>query len=136
MGRRVQLCLLLALVAVPALADRVYWGCLYGEPKTLHAGGTDCTQTVSCNRMSLTCRRGANVLFTVKDFADYIAVSEDGAFIVGLSDRGSEKAFWIRNSHGDILSRKTHLIGPHYWIGVHYCAESVSCDDRDVQLLR
>lgn len=125
-GRCVRLCLFLALVTVAALADRVYWGCLYGAPKTLHAGGIDCTQTVSCNSMNLNCRRGANVLFTVKDFADYIAVSDDGAFIAGLSNRGSENAFWIRNSHGDILNRKTHSLGPYYWRGVHYCAESVS----------
>jgi hypothetical protein len=125
-GRGVRLCLFLALVTVSALADRVYWGCLYGGPKILHAGGIDCTQTVSCNSMNLSCRRGANVLFAVKDFADYIAVSEDGAFIVGLSNRGSENAFWIRNSHGDILNRKTHSLGPYNWHGVHHCAESTS----------
>jgi hypothetical protein len=48
--------------------------------------------------MILTCSRGAEQLFTVKDFADYVAASDDGQYTVGLSNRGSENAFWIRNS--------------------------------------
>jgi hypothetical protein len=62
----------------------------------------------------------------VNDFADYIAASEDGRYIVGLSNRGSENAFWIRDSRGKVIERKTHFLGPHYWSGIHYCSKSVT----------
>ena len=76
--------------------------------------------------MILSCSRGAEPLFTVNDFADYIAASDDGQYVVGLSNRGSENAFWIRNSRGDVIERKTHSLGPHYWQGIHYCSRSVT----------
>jgi hypothetical protein len=76
--------------------------------------------------MVLTCRRGAESLFTVNDFADQIAASDDGRYIVGLSNRGSLNAFWIRDSSGKVIDRKTHFFGLHYWLGVHYCSETVT----------
>jgi hypothetical protein len=76
--------------------------------------------------MILSCSRGAESLFTVSDFADYIAASVDGRYIVGLSNRGSENAFWIRDSHGKVIERKTHAFGPRHWWGIHYCEESVT----------
>jgi len=76
--------------------------------------------------MILSCSRGAESLFTVRDFADYIAASADGQYIVGLSNRGSENAFWIRDAHGKVIEQKTHGSGPHHWSGIHYCQESVT----------
>ncbi len=76
--------------------------------------------------MTLSCRRGSDALFTVNDFADYVAASNDRRYIVGLSNRGSENAFWIRDTHGRVIERKSHFEGPHYWFGIHYCSESVS----------
>jgi hypothetical protein len=76
--------------------------------------------------MILSCSRGAEALFRVDDFADYVAASDDGRYIVGLSNRGSENAFWIRDSHGMLIERKTHFFGTHYWLGIHYCSESVT----------
>jgi hypothetical protein len=76
--------------------------------------------------MILSCSQGAESLFTLRDFADYIAASPDGQYIVGLSNRGSENAFWIRDSHGKVIERKTHAFGLHQWWGIHYCNESVT----------
>jgi len=76
--------------------------------------------------MILSCSRGSEALFTVADFADYVAASDDGRYIVGLSNRGSENAFWIRDSHGKVIKRKTHFLGTHYCLGIHYCSESVT----------
>jgi len=115
--------------------------------------------------MILSCSRGADPLFTASDFADYIAASDDGQYIVGLSNRGSENAFWVRDTRGNVIQRKTHFLGPDYWRGIHYCSESVtnvrewfdgkapdvrfqfrdaklvqvavrSCDGKDLRLLR
>ena len=117
---------LLAILPVVALADSVFWGCAYGEPKMLRSGQTVCRQEVrDCNRMSLTCSRGSRKLFTVEDFADYIAASDDSRYIVGLSNRGSVNAFWIRDSAGKLIEWKTHSLGAHHWKGVHYCMESL-----------
>jgi hypothetical protein len=124
--RGIGVCLL-ALLPFPAFADRVFWGCVYGEPQLLRSGQITCRQEVrDCKRMILSCSRGTKSLFTVDDFADYIAASDDGQYIVGLSNRGSENAFWIRNSQGEVIERKTHLLGTHYWLGIHYCSESVT----------
>ena len=110
-----------------ALADRVFWGCTYGEPQVLRSGPIACRQEVpQCKNMILSCSRGAESLFTVRDFADYIAASADGQYIVGLSNRGSENAFWIRDAHGKVIEQKTHGSGPHHWSGIHYCQESVT----------
>jgi hypothetical protein len=76
--------------------------------------------------MTLTCRRGDGQLFVVDDFADFIAASDDGRYIVGLSNRGSENASWIRTSDGRLLKRKTHAVGRNNWVGLHYCSETVS----------
>ena len=117
----------MAMVPVAAFADRVFWGCGYGEPQVLHSGPIACRQEVRlCTNMILSCSRGAESLFTVNDFADYIAASTDGQYIVGLSNRGSENAFWIRDSYGKVIERKTHDFGLHHWWGIHYCEASVT----------
>jgi hypothetical protein len=100
----------------PALADRVFWGCSYGEPQILRSGPIASRQEVrQCKNMILSCSRGAESLFTASDFADYIAASADGRYIVGLSNRGSENAFWIRDSHGKVIERRTHTFGLRHW---------------------
>src|SRR5260221_615019 len=67
----------LALLPAAASADRVFWGCGYGEPRTLRSGQITCRQEVrQCKNMILSCSRGAEPLFTVSDFADYIAASD------------------------------------------------------------
>src|SRR4051812_45652733 len=110
---RVLLCCLVML-PVAAFADRVFWGCSYGDPQVLRSGQIACRQEVrQCKTMILSCSRSGQALFTVGDFADYIAASDDGRFIVGLSNRGSENAFWIRDSQGKVIERKTHFFGPH-----------------------
>jgi hypothetical protein len=76
--------------------------------------------------MLLSCSRGPEPLFAVDDFADYVAASEDGQYVISLSNRGLTNAFWIRNSRGEVIERKTHSIGPHYWQGIHYCSQSVT----------
>src|SRR5215467_10772693 len=110
--RSIAICFL-AMLPIAAFADRVFWGCGYGEPRILRSGQIACRQEVrQCRKMILSCSRGAEPLFTVDDFADYVAASEDGQYVVGLSNRGSENAFWIRNSRGDVIERKTHSVGP------------------------
>ena len=76
--------------------------------------------------MTLSCSRGQRTLFTAADFADYIAASEDGRYIVGLSNRGSENAFWVRDSDGKVVACKSHWVGPNLFRGIHYCSESVT----------
>src|SRR6516164_305948 len=112
----------MAMLPPAAFADRAFWGCAYGEPQVLRSGPIACRQEVrQCKNMILSCSRGAESLFTVSDFADYIAASADGRYVVGLSNRGSENAFWIRDSHGKVIERKTHTSGR-----LHYCEESVT----------
>jgi hypothetical protein len=114
------------MLPMAARADWGFWGCSY-QPQVLRSGPITCRQEVrQCKTMVLSCSRGDDLLFTVSDFADYIAASTDGRYIVGLSNRGSENAFWIRDSHGQVIERKTHFFGLHYWWGVHYCKESVT----------
>src|SRR5437879_4809230 len=125
-ARVIAICFL-ALLPFSVLADRVFWGCGYGEPQILHSGQIACRQEIrQCWNMIMSCSRGPEALFTVDDFADNIAASDDGQYIVGLSNRGSENAFWIRDRQGKVIARKTHFFGAHYWLGIHYCAESVS----------
>ena len=125
--RRIVAFCFLAVLPSSAFADRVFWGCGYGDPKILRSGPIACRQEVrQCNNMVLSCRRGSETLFTVNDFADYVSASDDGRYIVGLSNRGSENAFWIRDSRGRVIERRTHSLGLHYWIGIHYCSESVT----------
>jgi hypothetical protein len=125
--KRIFAVVVVATLPVTALADRVFWGCTYGEPQVLRSGPIACRQEVpQCKNMILSCSRGAESLFTVRDFADYIAASADGQYIVGLSNRGSENAFWIRDAHGKVIEQKTHGSGPHHWSGIHYCQESVT----------
>lgn len=122
------------LPPVAAFADRVFWGCSYGEPRVLHSGPIACRQEVrQCDNMVLSCSRGTESLFSVHDFADYIAASDDGRYVVGLSNRGSENAFWIRNSKGRVIERKTHYLGPRHLPGVHYCTMSVTKRARVVR---
>jgi hypothetical protein len=119
-----RLTLAILLLAAPSsvLADRVYWGCNYGPPQVLRSGQLACHQEVNhCYKMTISCSQGDKALFTEDDFADAIAMSDDGRYIVGLSNRGSENAFWIRDRQGKLLSRKTHNDG-----GIHYCQESVT----------
>ena len=87
----------LALLPLSALADRIGWQSTYGGPRILRSGQIACRQEVRYNYMKLTCSRGSETLFVADDFADYIAASEDGRYILGLSNRGSENAFWIRD---------------------------------------
>jgi hypothetical protein len=163
--RLLRICLVVALPNV-AHADRAFWGCGYGAPRTLQAGPITCRQEVQgCYKMTLSCTRAGEPLFTVADLADYAAVSEDGRYVLGLANRGGVSAFWVRDAAGKLLERRTHDLGPRAWPGVHYCAMSVSnvrewfdlknpnvrfgikdgnlvqivvrgCDGRDVQLLR
>jgi hypothetical protein len=86
-----------------ALADAVYWGCVF-TPTTLTAGPLTCRQTVECRRQSLTCRQGDKTLFTVDAFADHLAVSDNGQYIVGLSNRGMVPLYWLRNSSGEQIN--------------------------------
>jgi hypothetical protein len=124
---RIVAAIFLALLPPFAFADRVFWGCQYGEPQILRSGQLACRQEVrQCNTMILSCSRGGKTLFTVDDFADFVAASDDGRYIVGLSNRGSVNAFWIRDSQGKVIDRKTHLLGAHHWSGIHYCQESAS----------
>ena len=163
--RSIGVCLL-ALLPLSASADRVFWGCSYGQPQILRSGQIVCRQEVrECHKMTLSCSRGAELLFTASDFADYVATSDDGRYIVGLSNRGFTNAFWVRDPNGNVIAQKSHVRGPHYWSGIHYCAESVtnirewfdpihpnvrfhlkngnlvqvtvrSCDGKDLQLLK
>src|SRR5215471_14781711 len=88
--RSIGVCLLVML-PIAAFADRVFWGCGYGAPRILRSGQIACRQEVrQCTKMIFSCSRGAEPLFTVDDFADYVAASEDGQYVVGLSNRGSE----------------------------------------------
>lgn len=117
----------MAVLSPAAFADRVFWGCNYGEPQVLRSGPIACRQEVrQCKNMILSCSRGAESLFTVSDFADHIAASEDGQYIVGLSNRGLVAAFWIRNLHGRVIGRKMNSPNWNPWRGVHYCAQSVT----------
>jgi hypothetical protein len=117
----------IALLPASVFADMVFWGCGFGDPQILRSGQTVCRQEVlQCRNMVLSCSRGSKTLFRVNDFADHVAASEDGRYIVGLSNRGSENAFWIRDSLGRLIKRRTHVLGLHYWFGIHYCHESVT----------
>lgn len=161
--RFLQICVFILLPS-SALADRVFWACGYGDPQVHRSGPIACRQEVrQCGTMILSCSRGSEALFVVNDFADHIAASGDGRYVVGLSNRGSENAFWIRDASGKILHRKTH--SPEFPGGLHYCRISISnvrewfdaknpnvrfqvkdgelvqvtvrgCDGRDLQLLR
>jgi len=116
-----------ALLQISAHADFTFWGCTYGEAQILRSGVIACRQEVrNCTKMTLTRSRGTETLFTVNDFADYIAASTDERYILGLSNRGSENAFWIRDTHGNVIERKTHDLGVNHWWGIHYCSESVT----------
>lgn len=124
---RIVVACFLALLPFSASADRVFWGCGYGDPRVLRSGQIVCRQEVRhCSTMILSCSRGAEALFTVNDFADYIAASDDGRYIIGLSNHGSENAFWIRDSSGKLMERRTPNSGAYYWPGIHYCSESVT----------
>jgi hypothetical protein len=79
-----------------------------------------------CYKMVVSCSRGAEALFTANDFADYVAASDDGRYIVGLSNSGSENTFRSRDSRGKVIVRKTHFLGRNYRVGLHYCSESVT----------
>jgi hypothetical protein len=115
------------LVPSLTLADMGYWGCDYGPPQVLRSGPLACRQEVrDCYKMTLTCSQGDKTLFKVDDFADAVAMSEDGRYIVGLSNRGSKNAFWIRDRQGKLITWKTHNFSLHYWLGIHYCRYSVT----------
>jgi hypothetical protein len=121
------LVVVMAMLPMTALADRAFWGCSYGEPQILRSGPIACRQEVrQCKKMILSCSRGTEPLFTVGAFADYIVASEDGQYIVGLSNRGAVDAFWIRNLNGKVIERKMNSPSANAWREVHYCAESVT----------
>jgi len=118
---------LVMLLSPSSFADAAFWGCFYGPPQTLRAGPVECRQEVTdCKKMILTCTRGSQQLFTVNDFADFIAVSDNGNFVVGLSNRGMGNLFWIRDDKGRLVQRRTDYYSLHYWPGVHYCSMSVT----------
>src|SRR5258708_7122304 len=105
-GRSLGLCLL-ALLPCSAVADRIFWGCTYGAPQVLRSGRITCRREVrQMHDHDSQLQPGDRTLFTVDDFADWIAASDDGQYIVGLSNRGSENAFWIRSSQGKVIERK------------------------------
>jgi hypothetical protein len=95
------------LLFSPALADRTYWGC-HIPPTTLSAGPLKCLQTVNCRNASLVCKHGDKRLFALRAFADHLAVSDKGPYIVGLSNRGiypdlgepQLPQFWLRDFDG------------------------------------
>jgi hypothetical protein len=128
--RRLIAVCFLALLPVSGFADEFFWGCGYGDPQILRSGQVACRQEVrKCKKMILSCSLGSKALFTVHDFADYIAASDDGRYIVGLSNHGSENAFWIRDSHGKVIERKKHLfqiVGTNNSLGIHYCTATVT----------
>src|SRR5258707_306003 len=92
---------LLCLFSFPALPDAVYWGYNF-TPTTLNASPLTCRQTMECQARYLSCKQGDQILFEVHAFADHLAVSDKGQYIVGLSNRsiysnrGQELLFWLR----------------------------------------
>jgi hypothetical protein len=95
---------------------------MYDSPQTLRSGQLFCRQEVhGCDKMTIVCSEADKPLFTANDFADAVTISDDGRYIVGLSNRGSENAFWIRNHQGKLIAHKTHNSA-----GIHYCHESVT----------
>jgi hypothetical protein len=73
---------------------------------------------------SLTCRQGDRTLFAVDAFADHLAVSDSGRYIVGLSNQqmtsaGEVPLFWLRNLQGETL--KLEPVAP-----LRFCKMSVS----------
>ena len=132
--------LLVAGKSAGAFADAVYWGCLY-KPKTFELDGVTCEQQVSCRDQILRCTARGEALFEVHDFADTVALSPDGQYLVGLSNMGSKDAFWIRSRDGTLRDYKPHHDGdllvpdgkgghhkapPHTQLKIHYCLESVT----------
>jgi hypothetical protein len=105
---------LFCLLSFSALADRVFWRGNF-RPSTLNAGPLTCYQDVSL----LSCKLGDKTLFHVDAFADHLAVSDKGQYIVGLSNRGGVPLFWLRNFDGEEIG----LI-PVSEIG--FCKESVT----------
>jgi hypothetical protein len=73
-------------------------------PTTLNAGPLMCHQTVECSNKSLTCKQGDRTLFVTDAFADHLAVSNKGQYIVGLSNRGTVALFWLRNFDGEPIN--------------------------------
>jgi hypothetical protein len=85
----------------------------------LSAGALTCRQTADCRNKSLTCKQGDKTLFTWDAFADHLAVSDKGQYIVGLSNRGVHPLFWLRNFSGDLID-----LAPIS--AIHFCRESVT----------
>ncbi len=115
------------LLSTRAFADRLPWTAFYGGPRTLRAGKLECIQevrtlaTAPYTKMSLTCSREGKMLFVANDFADVIAASDDGQYVVALSSRPYVNQFWIRNALGKMLDYRSPWSGPNHFTGVHYC---------------
>jgi hypothetical protein len=105
---------LLCLLSFSALADRVSWRSHF-KPTTLHAASLTCHQ----DAFQLSCKLGDKTLFDVHAFADHLAVSDKGQYIVGLSNRGGVPLFWLRNFDGEEIA-----LMPVSKIG--FCEKSVS----------
>ena len=117
----------LTVLAVPAFGDVVWWGAFYGGPQILRSGLVSCRQEVRQNGvMILGCSRGSETLFTVNDFADSIAASDYGKYIAGLSNRGSDHLFWLRDTRGKVIQIKSEFYGPYHWKGIYYCGATAS----------
>jgi hypothetical protein len=108
----------LCLCSREALADRVYWGCMFA-PTTLQAGPLTCSQTVTCGSQSLSCKQGDKTLFVADAFADRLAVSERGQYIVGLSNHGVRPLFWLRDFRGGPID-----LAPA--VDIHFCSMTVT----------
>jgi hypothetical protein len=125
--RRRIIPVIVVLLSVPAFADRLPWTAFYGGPHTLRAGKLECVQEVRSmasmpyTKMTLTCSREGKTLFVADDFADVIAASDDGRYIVGFSSRPYDNLFWIRDAQGKMLDYRSFWSGPHQYSGVHYC---------------
>jgi hypothetical protein len=102
----------------PAPADEVFWGCIF-KPAALSAGPLSCHQTMACDRKHLSCRLGDRPLFDAHAFADRLAVSDKGQYIVGLSNRGMVPLYWLRNFGGKELG----LVPVS---AIHFCRRSVT----------
>jgi hypothetical protein len=105
---------LFCLLSFSSLADRLSWRSLF-KPTTLNAGPLMCHQ----GAFQLSCKLGDKTLFDVHAFADHLAVSDKGQYIVGLSNRGGVPLFWLRNFDGEEIG-----LMPVSKIG--FCEKSVS----------
>lgn len=145
--RKTQIILCLAITCIVfcgiqanAFSDAIFWQCNYPS-RTFSLHDITCVQEVSCKKTQLRCSKNNKTLFTAQDFAETIVNSDDGNYLVGLSNLGSENAFWVRTVDGNVIAFKPHndgeiridngkggtkLIPAHSAFKLHYCTESVT----------